>query len=189
MEENEKNKVKTEETTGRRSQAAASSSGGGSEEVQRSRGGVPREPTNKRKACEDQEEESEKKNTNEQEERGLKRSTGDWGEFAKELSAGAGRRAEEHKRAKVGEHLDNDAMMEATGAVGFAESDLKYDGAVEKFIDQLREETFDEFYDAISREVLDSELIKKTREAELESFKKYGVCQKVPLEECWSVTG
>ncbi len=33
------------------------------------------------------------------------------------------------------------------------------------------------------------ELIKKAREVEMETFKKHGVYEKVPLEECWRVTG
>ncbi len=49
----------------------------------------------------------------------------------------------------------------------------------------MSEETFAELYVAISGEVLDSELIKKTREAELETFRKHGVYEKVPLEERW----
>ena len=80
-------------------------------------------------------------------------------------------------------------MMEIIGAIGFNESDLKYDEAVEKFINQLCEETFGEFYDAISGEVLDEELIKKAREAEMQTFRKHGVYEKVPLEECWKTTG
>ncbi len=91
---------------------------------------------------------------------------------------------------KVGEDLSNDAMMETIGAIGFNESDLKYDEAVEKFINELCDETFGEFYDAISGEGLDGELmIKKAREADVETLKKHGVCEKVPLEECWRVIG
>ncbi len=91
-----------EETTGRSRQAAASLSGGGSDEVKEVRGPAGA---------------AEKKNKNEQEERGLKMSTDDWNEFSKELRAGAERRAEENKRAKVGEDLNNDAMMVAIGGV------------------------------------------------------------------------
>ena len=49
--------------------------------------------------------------------------------------------------------MDNDAMMEEIGAVGFTESDLKHNEAVEKFINQLSEETFAEFYDTTWRSV------------------------------------
>ncbi len=43
-------------------------------------------------------------------------------------------------------------MMEAIGSNRFNESDLKYNEVVEKFVDQLYEATFGEFYDAISGE-------------------------------------
>ena len=116
-EDNRRKKAKTEEMTGRSNQAAASSSGGGGAEVQRSRGGVPLEITNKRRADEDQQEQPEKKGKNEKEERETKRSTDEWETYAKDLKARAERRAEDNKRAKVGEDLDNDAMMEVIGAI------------------------------------------------------------------------
>ncbi len=56
---------------------------------------------------------------------------------------------------------------------------------MEKFIAQLGEETFGEFYEAISGEVLDGELIKKASDVDLETLKKRGAQEKVPLEECW----
>jgi hypothetical protein len=105
------------------------------------------------------------------------------------LKVWAERRAEEAKKAMVGEDVDNDAMKEVFGAAGFAESDLRYVEAVEKFIDQLCEETFGDVYDAISGEVLGGELINKAREVEMQMFKKHGAYGKVPLEECWRVTG
>ncbi len=64
------------------------------------------------------------------------------------MKAGIKRRAEEIKKAKVGEDSDCDAMKEVIGAM----SDLKYDEAVDKFISQ---ETFGEFNGAISGEVVD----------------------------------
>jgi hypothetical protein len=188
-EEQKRKKAKTEETTSRSNQAAASSSGGGGAEVQRSRGGVPVEITNKRKADEDQQEQPEKKNRSEQGEREAKRSIDEWEKYAEELKAGAERRAEENKRSKVWGDVEGDAMMEAIGAIRLNESDLKHNEVVEKFIDQLCEETFGEFYDAISGEALDSELIEKAREAEKETLKKHEVCEMVPLEDCWKVTG
>ncbi len=48
--------------------------------------------------------------------------------------------------------MDNDAMVEEI-AIGFTESDLKYSEVVEKFTNQLSDETFGEFYDAIYGEV------------------------------------
>ena len=103
------------------------------------------------------------------------------------MKAGAERRAEENKKAKVGDDIHGDTMMEAIGAIEFNDSDLKCDEVVEKFSNQLREETFGGLYDAISGEVLDSELIKKAREAEMETFRKHEVYEKAPLEECWKV--
>ncbi len=151
--------------------------------VQGSRGGVPQEPSNKRKASEGQQEHPEKKNKNQQEERGSKRSVDDWEMFAKKLRTDAEQREDEDKKAKVGEDLDNDVMIEEIGAVGFAESDLKHDEAVEKFINQLCEETFGEYYDAMTGEVLGGELI-EAREVEVEPFKRHGQYEKVPLEVC-----
>ncbi len=85
------------------------------------------------------------------------------------MRADAERRAEEKKK-----DLDNDAMMEVIGDVGFVESDLKHNEAVEKFINHLCEETSGEFYDAISGEALDGELTKEARKIQMETFKKRG---------------
>ncbi len=62
-------------------------------------------------------EEPEKKSRNAQEERGTKRGTDEWEKHTKGLKAGAERGAEESKKAKVGDDADDDAMMEAVGAV------------------------------------------------------------------------
>ncbi len=96
------------------------------------------EITNKGKAEEDQQERLERS------------SIDDWEEYAKLLKIGAERRAEKNKRAKVGHDVEGDVTMEAIGAIGFNESDLKHNEAVEKFINQLCEETFGEIFDAIS---------------------------------------
>ncbi len=89
--------------------------------------------TNKRKADEDQQEQPDKRNKDEQDYQALMRITNkrkadenqrsieDWEDFAKDLKAGAERRAEENKKAKVWDDMDDDAMMEAIGAVGFSE--------------------------------------------------------------------
>ena len=142
------------------------------------------EIASERKADEDRQGQPEKSKT-EQEERGPKRSTDEWEACAKDLKADAERRAEENKKAKVGNDVGGGAMMQAIGAIGFNESDLKRKEVVEKFVNQLCEETFGEFYDAISGEVLDVELIKKAREAEMETLKKHGMYEEVPLQECW----
>ncbi len=60
------------------------------------------EIANKGEADEDSQEQPEKKSRNEQEQRGTKRSTDEWDKYAEDLKAGAERRAEENKKAKVG---------------------------------------------------------------------------------------
>ncbi len=119
----------------------------------------------------------------------MKSSTDEWEKYAEELKVGAERRAKENERARVGDGVEGDTMMEALGAIGLNESDSKYNGVVmERFIDQLCEETFRKFCDSISGEVVHGELIKEAREAEMETFKKHVVYEKVPLEKCWKVT-
>ncbi len=44
-------------------------------------------------------------------------------------------------------------------------------------------------YDAISGEVMVKELAEMVRKVEMETFKKRGVCEKVPIEECWKYAG
>ncbi len=83
----------------------------------------------------------------------------------------------------MGEDSDNDKMMEEIGDVGFTESNLKYDEAVEKLVNQLREEALGEFCDAISGEVLDGELTQQAWQAEMQTFKKHEVREKVPSDE------
>ncbi len=60
---------------------------------------------------------------------------------------------------------------------------------MEKIINQLGAETFGEFWDAISGEVLDGELFEKAEEAEMETFKMHEVCEKVLLEERGKIIG
>ncbi len=36
---------------------------------------------------------------------------------------------------------------------------------------------------------MDKELVKEAGKAEMETFKKHGVCEKVKVEECWRETG
>ena len=48
-----------------------------------------------------------------------------WEKFAEEVRAGAERRVEENKRAKVGDDVEGDTMMEAIGAIGFSECRAK----------------------------------------------------------------
>ncbi len=45
-------------------------------------------------------------------------------------------------------------------------------------------------YDAISGEVMIKELVAEAaRKIEMETVKKHGVCERVPMEECWESTG
>ncbi len=73
--------------------------------------------------------------------------------YADGLKAGAARRAEDNEKAKVGDDVDDNAMVEATGTILLNESDLKYDEVVGNFINQLSEETFGELYGTISGKV------------------------------------
>ncbi len=51
----------------------------------------------------------------------------------------------------------------------------------------MREEEL--YYDAISGEVMIKELVDAARQVEMETFKKHGVYEKVPIEECWKNAG
>ena len=124
----------------------------------------------------------------EEEPRGIKRAVDEWEEFAKKLKRDAEERVVQQERTGAGNDAENDTVMNEIGAVGFVESDYKYNEVIEKFIGELCEETF-EVYDGISGELRDNELITKARGVETETFKKHGVYDKVPLEECWRVTG
>jgi hypothetical protein len=46
-----------------------------------------------------------------------------------------------------------------------------------------------EFWDDLSGEALDTREVRKARKEELEEFRKQGVYTKVPIKECWDVTG
>ncbi len=79
------------------------------------------EIANKRKADEDQQGQPEKKSKNEREEQGAKRGSDEWVAYAKDLKAGAERRAEESKKAKVGYDMDGDRTMEAIEAINWVQ--------------------------------------------------------------------
>ncbi len=70
--------------------------------------------TNNRKADEDHQEQPGNESSSEQEECGANRRTDDWETFAKSLKTGAGRRAEENKKATIGDCLDGDVTTEVT---------------------------------------------------------------------------
>ena len=44
-------------------------------------------------------------------------------------------------------------------------------------------------YDAISGEAINKELVDAARKVEMETLKKHGVYEKVPIEECWKSVG
>ncbi len=44
-------------------------------------------------------------------------------------------------------------------------------------------------YDATSGDLMTKELAEKARQVEMDTFKKYGVCQKRPIKERWEKTG
>ncbi len=44
-------------------------------------------------------------------------------------------------------------------------------------------------YDAISGEVMIKELVEAARKVERETLKQHGVCEKVPIEDCWGTSG
>ncbi len=65
----------------------------------------------------------------------------------------------------------------------------EFNGAAFELINSTHEEAEEMSYDAISGEALGGELIREAREAEVETFKKHGVCEKAPTEERWGTAG
>ena len=45
-----------------------------------------------------------------------------------------------------------------------------------------------EFYDELTGQWLDPDLVKQAREEEMAEYKKHGVYQKVAIKECWDET-
>ncbi len=67
---------------------------------------------------------------------------------------------------------------------------MKFDEAVFELIDSTWKEYEEElYYDAISGELMDKDLVKEARKVEMETSKKRGVCEKAPAEESWKNTG
>ena len=76
------------------------------------------------------------------------------------------------------------------GAVSMSESDTKFDESVFEFINSTWREYEEElYYDASSGELMIKELVEAARKVEMETYKKHGVYEKVPIEECWTETG
>ena len=64
------------------------------------------------------------------------------------------------------------------------ESDVKCDESVFEFINSTWKDYEEElYYDAISGELMIRELVEAARKVEMETFKKHGVYEKVPIEE------
>ena len=190
--EEEENKRKRSKKEGPSQQGSqpSSSSGAAGAEVPRSSGGVPLDqaPT-KRKAEGENHEQIEKKSKGEEDERGIKSSIDEWEDFAKRLESNAETRAGESKDSGSGMDVSYADVIKEIGAVACGESDVKFDEMAIMLVDELHQDQGEEYYDAISGEAMDSELIKKAREIEMETYKKHGVYEKVTIEECWRATG
>ena len=62
-----------------------------------------------------------------------------------------------------------------------SESDVKFDELSHEFINSTWKECEEEqYYDAISGELMVKELVEEGREVEIETFRKHGVYEKVP---------
>ena len=197
-EDSKDKKAKVSESSGD-GKAVASSSGPAPSrgEAPRSSGGVPMAAdsgdgvaeTVKRKIGDSEpgegEDSKDKKNiTGKEEEKGAKRSMDEWEEFAKKMKTGAEARAEESKRPGEGMDINQFHVAREIGAVSMGKSDVKFDETVFDFINSAWREYEEElYYDAISGEVMIKELVEAARKVEMETFKKHGVCQRVPIEE------
>ena len=65
------------------------------------------------------------------------------------------------------------------------------DGRIgEQFVGSVSaEDQIEEYWDDLSGQKLDGEKVKAAREEEMQEFRKFGVYDKVPEEECWKITG
>ncbi len=77
-------------------------------------------------------------------------------------------------------HVD---VIKKIGAISLGESVAQFDELVFELISSLGEETEEQCHGTISAELLDSELVKETRKAEMKTFRKHGVYEKVPIQE------
>ncbi len=112
--------------------------------------------------------------------------------FAKRLKERAEKRAEESASLRAGMDIDHTDVVKEIGTVSAGDSDAKFDDALPKLcgeaaqVDEVDEE---KHYPAIYGEALDQELFIKARRAEMETFRKHGVREKRPINECWESTG
>ena len=67
-----------------------------------------------------------------------------------------------------------------------SEFDVMFDESVFEFINNTWKEYEEElYYDEISGELMIKGLVEAARKVEMETFRKHGVYEKVPIEECW----
>ena len=125
----------------------------------------------KRKAEDDGE--GSKKARAEAELRGAKRDSDDWEQMAKRIKEGSEKRAEERCHPGTGMDVSISEVMAV----------LREEGEV------WENSEGEHYYDAISGELMDKDLVEAARKVEMETFKKYGVCEKRTTKECWERTG
>jgi hypothetical protein len=86
--------------------------------------------------------------------------------------------------------INQSHVAKETGAISMSESEVKFDESVLEFINSEWKEYEEELYhDAISGELMIKELVGAASKVEMETYKKNGVYEIVPLEECWKETG
>ncbi len=111
---------------------------------------------------------------------------GEWGEFAKKLKTEAEQTTEESKNPGEGVgigYLDTDREI---GTASPGESAVKFDVTVFEVISSAWKECEEQLcYDAISGDRTVKELVEAARKVVVETFRRQGVCEKVPVEECW----
>ena len=131
-----------------------------------------------------------KNKTGKEEERGAKRSVDEWEDFAKRLKTSAEERAAGSKNPGEGMDISQSHVAKEIGAVSMSESDVKFEESMLEFINSTwKEYEEDVYYDAISGEPMIKELVEAARKIEMETFRKHGVYEKVPIEECWKEVG
>jgi hypothetical protein len=99
-------------------------------------------------------------------------------------------RAEESRNTGKGMDICELDTAKEIGAVHLGESDVKFDETVFEFINSAWREYGEQlYYDAVCGEAMTKELVESARKVKMEKFKKRGVHEKAPTEECWKETG
>ncbi len=94
-------------------------------------------------------------------------------------------KSRESKNPGRGVDVDYTDVAREIGGVHMTESDSKFNEEVFEFSGAWREHEEELCCDAISGEAMIKELVDASRKVEMETFKKHGVCEKVPIEEWW----